>query len=295
MASDADPPFEQLQFFSQRHRPRRMPIAHWHSQVELNHLGQGRMTYLINGNLVSLPARRMAVFWGATPHQVIEQEWDSDLVVIYLPLREFLSLRLPDDFRRRLMGGAFLVDEAEDPADVFLFPRWHRDLATGRRDLRELTRHELGCRLWRLAVTGYRLMRGIDVVAKPAALTRNPSLERVREMAVFIAEHCTRRLTVAEIARAAEIHPNYAMPLFRRVVGMTIADYLTRQRLSRAQSLLVDTDLPVSTIARDSGFGSISRFYEVFGAWVGNSPSRYRAELAKAVRLPTGLGVRRSA
>jgi AraC-like DNA-binding protein len=242
------------------------------------------MTYLINGRLVRLAARRMGVFWGATPHQVIAQQGNSDLVVIYVPLGEFLRLRLPEDFRQRVMGGAFLVDRTADPADGILFPRWSHDLLDGREPFRELVRHEIACRLWRLALAGYELVGSLEIASRPAHGVGDASLERVRAMAVFIAEHFTRALTVQEVARAADLHPNYAMTLFRRVIGMTIQDYLTRQRLSRAQSMLIDTDLPVASVASASGFGSLSRFYEVFGQWVAKSPSRYRADLAEAAR-----------
>ena len=266
-----------------------MPIAHWHSQIELNYLAAGEMTYLINGQLVRLVARHVGVFWGATPHQVIAQRGDSDLVVIYVPLGDFLRLRLPDDFRRRLTGGAFMVGRTADPVDGFLFPRWYDDLEAGRDDLRELVRHEIACRLWRFAMSGYQLVRGIDVATKPGHAAADGSLERVRAMTVFIAEHFSERLIAADIAAAANIHANYAMTLFRREVGMTIHDYLTRQRLSHAQSMLIDTDLPIAEIAESAGFGSLSRFYEIFRQWVGKSPGRYRAELA-ATAQASALG-----
>lgn len=290
MTNDGDPPFERLQFFAQRHRPRRMPTSHWHSQVELNYLSRGQMTYLINGHLVPLPARRLGLFWGATPHQVIAQDDDSDLVAIYVPLGAFLGLKLPSGFRRRVMGGGFLVDRDVDPADGFLFPRWHDELQSDRSDFRDLVRHEIGCRLWRLALSGHRLVRSVDVDARPGPSATGASLERVRQMAMFIAEHCDRHLTVEDIARTAEVHPNHAMTLFRRIVGMTISEYLVRQRLSRAQSLLLDTDLPTAIIAEKSGFGSRSRFYEVFRQWVGTHPRRFRSEVTMTM---AGLAGRR--
>ena len=179
------------------------------------------------------------------------------------------------------------MDRSEDPADGVLFQRWYGDLRAERHDLKELVRHEIACRLWRLAVTGYQLVRGIDVAAKPIPAATDISLERVRHMAVFIARNFARPLAVDEIARAAVIHPNYAMTLFRRVIGMTISEYLTRQRLSRVQSMLVDTDLPVAAIAEMSGFNSLSRFYEAFRQWVGKNPGRYRSELTEAAYRPS--------
>lgn len=262
-----------------------MPIAHWHSQIELNFLCDGQMTYLINGQWVTLPPRRLGVFWGAVPHQVVKQEEDGDLVVIYVPLGDFLKQNLPDTFRRSLLGGGFLIDQIEDQADPVLLPRWYQDLEDSRAELNKLARHEVVNRLRRLALTGFVALRGADMATTPDSAGSDLSFERVRRMTVTIAERFAAKLSVDEIARAADIHPNYAMTLFRRAIGMTIAEYLTRQRLSHAQSMLIDTDLPVATVAKQSGFGSQSRFYEVFRKWIGTSPKHYRAGLAKAAGI----------
>ena len=70
------------------------------------------------------------------------------------------------------------------------------------------------------------------------------------------------------------------MNLFRKVIGVTIGEYLTRRRLSHAHAMLVSTDAKVATVAFDSGFGSVSRFYAVFGDSLGKTPSQYRAEFS---------------
>lgn len=274
-----EPPYERLQFFAQRHRPARMRAAHWHSQVELNYLADGEMTYLFNGRVLRLPARRVGLFWGAAPHQLIDLRGHGEIIVVYVPLGEFLSLRLPEDCRRRLMGGGFLAERAEDPSDDVQFRRWHGDLVAGGEEVRDLVRSEVACRLRRFALRGYDLVGGIDLAATPGRAPAGASFERVRDMAVFIAEHSAEPLAVEDVAGAAGLHPNYAMTLFRRVLGMTISDYLTRHRIGRAQSLLLDTEMPVAAIASACGFGSTSRFYDVFRQWNAKSPGRYRTEL----------------
>ena len=54
------------------------------------------------------------------------------------------------------------------------------------------------------------------------------------------------------------------MTLFRRVVGVPIKEHITRIRLSHAQMLLSNSDDKILSIAMDSGFGSLSSFYEAF-------------------------------
>jgi AraC-like DNA-binding protein len=51
---------------------------------------------------------------------------------------------------------------------------------------------------------------------------------------------------------------------------------LNQLRLHHAKSALIDSGDKISNIAHDSGFGSLSRFYEVFSKETGISPSEYR-------------------
>jgi AraC family transcriptional regulator, melibiose operon regulatory protein len=66
------------------------------------------------------------------------------------------------------------------------------------------------------------------------------------------------------------------MTLFRRHYGITLSTYVTRLRVCQAQYLLLSTDQEVSRIAFETGFGSISRFYEAFKAVSGRTPRQYR-------------------
>jgi transcriptional regulator GlxA family with amidase domain len=56
-------------------------------------------------------------------------------------------------------------------------------------------------------------------------------------------------------------------------------EYVTQYRLSHAQRLLATTDLKILDVALASGFGSASRFYQVFMAMCGLTPRDYRASL----------------
>jgi AraC-like DNA-binding protein len=95
-------------------------------------------------------------------------------------------------------------------------------------------------------------------------------------MAQFIGEHALEDISAADVAKAADLHPNYAMSLFKRAVGLTIKQSITRHRLDMAQSMLIASDLPVATIAFDCGFGSLSSFYAAFEQRFQRSPAAFR-------------------
>ena len=66
------------------------------------------------------------------------------------------------------------------------------------------------------------------------------------------------------------------MGLFQKAIGMSMTAYLTKLRLYHAKSALVDGQEKIVTVAMDSGFGSVSRFYEVFAKETGQTPQSFR-------------------
>ncbi|WP_449394102.1 helix-turn-helix transcriptional regulator [Devosia riboflavina] len=82
----------------------------------------------------------------------------------------------------------------------------------------------------------------------------------------------------AEIASSLDIHPKYAMSVFKKSTGMTLNEYLTLMRLSYAQSLLLEDDANILDVALASGFGSLSTFSQAFRKVTGQSPSDFRRQ-----------------
>ena len=129
---------------------------------------------------------------------------------------------------------------------------------------------------WSVRATDAQYFRGLSRAEPTDAAPSDRSLGAVEAMARFAAENYRQPVGTAEIARAAHLHPNYAMTLFRRRTGLTLLGYLTLQRVAHAQRRLLTTDDAVHTIALESGFGSIGRFYDAFKKQTGSSPRRFR-------------------
>ncbi|MCB0059717.1 MAG: helix-turn-helix transcriptional regulator, partial [Caldilineaceae bacterium] len=98
-------------------------------------------------------------------------------------------------------------------------------------------------------------------------------------MAHHIADRYAEPLTLDDVARAAGLHPNYAMTCFKQTFGMTILEYTQQYRVAQAQRLLVSTDSSVLDVAMRSGFGSLSAFYTAFRRYTGQTPRSVRQAL----------------
>ncbi|HEY0611972.1 MAG TPA: helix-turn-helix transcriptional regulator, partial [Chitinophaga sp.] len=52
--------------------------------------------------------------------------------------------------------------------------------------------------------------------------------------------------------------------------------YIQLKRVERAQSLLVNTDLPLAEIAAETGFENLSYFTRIFKEKAGQTPGEYK-------------------
>jgi len=260
----------------------RMAGPHMHSQVELNFVLDGAMTYWFDGRRLTVSQGQLALFWGMIPHQVVDIAEPTRFVCLYIPMSVFLGLPSLSRFRDAVFRGAMIEAMEIRPFDREIFLRWREELMSGDASLEQIVRDEVTARVRRLDREGWRDLRA---VGSAIALPDRHEAERrlpIEKMARFISEHALEAISAVDVARSAGLHPNYAMTLFKRVIGQTIAQAIVRQRLDTAQSLLIGTDMPVTTIAFESGFGSLSRFYEAFGRRFGMRPNAYRRMLARS-------------
>lgn len=252
-----------------RNPPPSMERAHHHHEVELNFLFAGEVLYLHRGVPRKLESNRIAVFWGAVPHTLIQASPDADLAWITVPLADLRRSNLESRFLTRLLEGEWCVSPQSE-ATRFPFGDWVSELLqpSSPRARAGLRFEILGC-LWWLAE---RVTTG-----PTSALNDRSGLRSVEAMARFMARNYLDPLDVATIARAAGLHPNYAMTLFRQRCGVTLRDYLVQLRLTHAQRLLLEEDAKVTEAALASGFGTLSAFYAAFTQRVGLTPRAYRA------------------
>lgn len=245
-----------------------------HNEVELNLLATGSLTYLLGGRKVRVQAGRLAVFWAAIPHQILECETQGEYFVATIPFAWFLQFKLPDEFVQTLLRGGLLSEPeaGRERADRGIFAQWETDLKRAGKGTHEIVMLEMQARLLRLA--------GAQPATEAGTVRRGvlPAgrLNKVEKMACFIAQRYTEPLTVEQIGAAAGLHPNYAMSLFKKTFGTTLIDYLTHHRISHAQRLLATTDKKIVEVGFSSGFNSISRFNEAFRRACGCSPRDYR-------------------
>jgi AraC family transcriptional regulator, melibiose operon regulatory protein len=242
---------------------------HQHTEVELIIYEHGSVTMLFGGRKMKIPPRQLAVFWGAMPHHALGADPKAMAYLLRIPMPLVLQWNLPGWLIHQLVNFQVLLDAPHQVpcADLDLLKHWIRLMDRPSIDAERIVMLEAEARLRRMA---------LDRHASPMLVPRASGAGRLERMVDVIARRCLGRLRIPEVAREAGLTRAYAMRLFRASMGMTMLEYITRQRVSHAQRLLATTDRGILNVMESCGFSSTTRFYKVFRDIAGCKPGDYR-------------------
>jgi AraC-like DNA-binding protein len=100
----------------------------------------------------------------------------------------------------------------------------------------------------------------------------------------FIEKHQAEPLSLGRVAQAANISRHYFCKMFKKAIGISFIDYLSRVRVEKSKTLLLNPNSRISEAAFACGFQSMTNFNRAFRRIVGRSPTQFRASLPKLRR-----------
>jgi AraC-like DNA-binding protein len=115
-----------------------------------------------------------------------------------------------------------------------------------------------------------------------AADTRQQLL--CREIVDYIQRNLHLPLRLDEIAQRFGLSRFHLNCIFRQVLGTTVMNYVTRQRIEVAKGIVEHNSDSIHDIAQLTGFASTSSFCTVFRKHTGLTPGEYRLEVQRKAR-----------
>lgn len=92
----------------------------------------------------------------------------------------------------------------------------------------------------------------------------------------FIADHYNRKIKLDDLAQLCCIDASHLCRVFKKLTGKSVMEYLNEYRISKAQLLLLTTDLSIGEIAGRVGYGDGGYMTRRFKAVCGVSPGKFR-------------------
>ncbi|MGI8315741.1 helix-turn-helix domain-containing protein [Halobacillus mangrovi] len=101
----------------------------------------------------------------------------------------------------------------------------------------------------------------------------SPLVERTQK---YIFQYLTENISLKKIAEELNVHPNYLSGVFAKEVGISISQFINKQRIKQAKELLSITRYSLMEISILLGYNSQSYFTRVFKKVEGIGPKEFR-------------------
>lgn len=232
----------------------------------------GRPCAVFEGGQRSLPHhdwQRLARWIAGLPEHTAIFVWDDRVGRLVAQVCLRLGIDVPA--RLAILSGGFdrLMNAVASPS---LTSVHHASEGVGYRAAVVLDRMLSGQVLEapRVVVPGAHLVSGQST---DAAATGN---ELLGAALAFMRSHATRGVEVADVLSEVPVSRRWLEQRCRELLGRSPAEELRRIRIERAKSLLATSQLPVSSVAKRSGFRNVDAFTRRFRLAVGESPTTFR-------------------
>ncbi|QWU16453.1 two-component system, response regulator YesN [Paenibacillus sophorae] len=98
----------------------------------------------------------------------------------------------------------------------------------------------------------------------------------IQRAIAYIRNHLDQQLSLQQVAGFVHLNPNHFSEVFKRETGQGYMEFVTRERMLRAGSLLLTTQKKIGEIAGEVGYEDMKYFSQQFKKIMGCTPSEYR-------------------
>lgn len=97
----------------------------------------------------------------------------------------------------------------------------------------------------------------------------------LKTVTAYLNHHLYDKVSLDTLSKVACMSQTKLKTLFKMQYGITIGDYIRRQRMAKAEELMVNTQLSVNQIAKYVGYSNVGRFAQYFKSSMGILPKDY--------------------
>jgi AraC-like DNA-binding protein len=94
----------------------------------------------------------------------------------------------------------------------------------------------------------------------------------------YIFTHLYEEISLVQLAKVVNMHQNYLSALFKKEVGLSIKEYILKQKVEEAKKLLTHSEYPLSEIYSWLNFHDQSHFTKVFKKYTGTTPKKFKSK-----------------
>lgn len=255
---------------------------HWHHFTEMlfypiDRAAKVNPVVIIDQAKYEMKPGDTILIWSSEMHAV---EANNESVLVGIQFHSSLLTDLPEFASCSHLFRTFHLIRQDNPETEYLAEYMHAKL----RQIVEVRSSQTPFHGVEELICVYELFMQFGLHLQNTLLSGDPSsrqgsnrtFDKINAACHFISENCDKDLTLDSVADQVGFSSCYFSRVFKQTIQCNFVEYLTMQRLKRAQNLLADSDEAITTIAMESGFKSISTFNRVFQKYKGCSPSEFK-------------------
>ena len=248
--------------------------SHWHDDIELIAVLSGEMQYNINGEIVLLRKNEGVLVNARQIHfgfSSLKKECDFICAILH-PMLLCVTSAYERDFVLPLInhtGLPFIHLHADIPWQEKICAHIKFIYAAREDPAAQMKIQTAFMSIWTLLYEN-------TPPASSMGKRQSGDIAVIKNMVGFIQKNYMKKISLSQISASGAVGQSKCCKLFAKYLRQSPNSYLTQYRLNKSMVLLKGTDLSVTEIAAETGFGGGSYYAETFRNWTGKSPTEYR-------------------
>jgi AraC family transcriptional regulator len=128
-------------------------------------------------------------------------------------------------------------------------------------------------------LAGYLVEKYTNVAVEKPDFRRGLPIRQIRRVEDYVREQLAEEISVEALATLVELSPFHFSRVFKQATGMSPLQFVTRERIARAQQLIRETSRSLIEVGLEVGYTSPSHFAQVFRRVAGVTPTAFRSAL----------------
>ena len=248
--------------------PRFVMQLHFHSEIEIIRVQRGTLKLYLNNTMHVMREGDVRYISSDIMHRGEPERDCAYECVVFSPrlLAGFKFSGIPELSRAIISADSFIepVCESADESAHRIF-----DLCASTEKYYEIKVVSL------LLNVFYELLRSGSITKKGEENKRVSHRNAIMAtLFAYIEENLSQKMTLAELAKVANINEKYLCRFFKDYTGTTPIDYINRTRVARAHYEITVNHMNVTEAAYECGFNELSYFSRCYKKYIGYSPSK---------------------
>jgi AraC-like DNA-binding protein/quercetin dioxygenase-like cupin family protein len=255
-------------------------VYHAHPEYELTHVVKSNGQRCVGNNISYFEEGDLVLLGPNLPHY-----WKNEKTQRSETHAESVCIQFSEDF----LGSGFFQCPELKPIDTLLkrsaagirfTGETARQCAARMGEMEHLPAFE---RMIQLLVILKQLseVEEVRLLSPLIAVQENTNdIQRIRKVYEYIGSHFRESITLPQVAEVINMTPPSFCRYFKKITRRTLFDIISEYRIQQACNLLLNTDMAVTSIGFECGYGIPAHFNNQFKKQIGLTPLQYRKKFA---------------